>query len=187
MKVAPYYKEGNEIRLMLVGQDPTIRRNPERVKYVLMLDQPTGQLSRWLKGIFGAHHFQELTLYATNLVKCSFDKLPTTDERGASKFLQPYFQQCQGYLIEELRKFQPTILITLGEPAHEYFLTILDNGNDIGKSMKEAFTGSFFRARFRELEFDYSPCLHIQTFRVAETYGEKVSQFKKNLIRYFER
>jgi hypothetical protein len=68
LKVAPYYKEGNEIRLMLVGQDPTIRRNPERVKQVLMLDQPTGQLSRWLKGIFGARHaIDRASLHCLNI------------------------------------------------------------------------------------------------------------------------
>jgi hypothetical protein len=71
LRVAPYWKEGGEVRLMLIGQDPTIHKEPERVKHVLMLDEEDGQLSRWLSGLFGKRNFQAATLYATNLVKCS--------------------------------------------------------------------------------------------------------------------
>lgn len=42
LRVRPYLKEGDELRLMLIGQDPTISEKPERVEYVLMLDQERG-------------------------------------------------------------------------------------------------------------------------------------------------
>jgi hypothetical protein len=47
--------------------------------------------------------------------------------------------------------------------------------------MQTAFTGQFVLARLDGFEFDYSLCLHIQTFRVAETYGEGVVAFRRGL------
>ncbi len=50
--------------------------------------------------------------------------------------------------------------------------------------MKEAFTGHFVKARINGYEFDYSPCLHIQTFRLAVTYKDYVTVFKSSLFKY---
>ena len=51
--------------------------------------------------------------------------------------------------------------------------------------MQEAFTGNFKKVTIEQHEFDYSPCLHIKTYRVAEVYGEGVIKFKKGLANYF--
>lgn len=185
LQVAPYFKPGVGKRVMLIGQDPTIFKQPERVNQVLMLDQPNGQLSRWLKTLFGEETFSLLTVYATNLVKCSFAKPPSTMSEGGLKFLQPYFQNCKAYLSDELLSFGPDVVLTLGEPAHKLFISILDNRGDLPPSMQSAFTGQFIKARLGDLEFDYSPCLHIKTFRVAEVYGESVKKFKQGVSAYF--
>ena len=37
-----------------------------------------------------------------------------------------------------------------------------------------------------DFTFDYSPCLHIKNFRVAETYGDKVKLFKDEIRKYFK-
>lgn len=186
LRVIPHYKPGGNLRVMLIGQDPTITKGPERVKEVLMLNQPNGSLSRWLKEILGADHFHAATLYATNLVKCSFMKPPSHAVEGGFKFLKPYFDHCKEHLANELLSFQPNCVLTLGEPAHRLFITILDNHAELPETMQAAFTGQFLRAKFRGIEFDYSPCLHIQTFRVAETYGERVQKFKKGISAYFQ-
>ena len=185
LRVLPFYHPGGTPRLMLIGQDPTIRRHPERVKYVLMLDQPNGQLSRWLRELMGPENLESCTLYATNLVKCSFAQPPSDTRQGGLKFLGPYFDNCKGYLAEEIGAFQPTLVLTLGEPAHRLFISTLDKGDMIAQRMKDAFTGAFVRGRVGGVEFDYSPCLHIQGFRVAETYGSGVNRFKEGLSRYF--
>lgn len=185
LRVAPYYKQGSQLQVMLIGQDPTIFNQPERVREVLMLDEPKGQLTRWLKDIFGADNFHTLTIYATNLVKCSFAIPPSASAEGGLRFLKPYFDNCKYYLAEELLSFRPQCVLTLGEPAHKLFITILDNQNDFPNSMKAAFTGQFIRAKFKGVEFDYSPCLHIKTFRVAEVYGERVQRFKQGISTYF--
>lgn len=183
--VPSYFKEGGEPKLMLIGQDPTIRQQPDRVKQVLMLDDQNSQLSRWLREeVFGESNFSSMTLYATNLVKCSFDEPPS--RLGGLKFLRPYFANCKDHLAKEISRFQPTLLLTLGEAAHKLFITTLDNREDIEEDMKEAFTGRFIRAKLRGMEFDYSPCLHIKTFRVAETYGDKLKRFKRGLADYLK-
>jgi uracil-DNA glycosylase len=181
LKVAPYLREGTRFRLMLVGQDPTVRRRPERVKHVLMLDQPNGQLSRWLRGLFNPATFDRLTIYATNVVKCSFSKPPSDFEPGGLAFLTPYANTCRQHLVKELSAYQPDLVMTLGEPSHKVFRLMLDQPDVVGEEMKDAFTGSFVRASVDGFEFDYTPCLHIQTFRVAETYGQRVNSFKEGL------
>jgi uracil-DNA glycosylase len=167
---------------MLIGQDPTIRRKTERVKQALMLDQPNGQLSRWLKTLFGAKRFEALTLYATNLVKCTLGVVPSSATAGGLKFLRPYFENCRTYLAREIGQFKPDIVLALGEPAHILLAEQFNNRQHIPQSMKQAFTGQLFRAKLDDVEFDYSPCLHIQTFRVAETYGDGVKRFKAGLL-----
>lgn len=184
-RVRPYFKEGDALSVMLIGQDPTIYEKPERVQYVLMLDQERGALRRWLREeVFGRNYFDSLTLYATNMVKCAFREPPS--RLGGLKFLRPYFENCKQHLTEEISRFQPTLVLTLGEPAHKLFITTLDNRAGIEEDMKEAFTGRFIRAKLRGIEFDYSPCLHIKTFRVAETYGDKLKRFKRGLADYFK-
>lgn len=185
LHVSPYYRAGDKVRLMLIGQDPTIYKNPERVAYVLMLNQKNGQLSRWLEGLFGDANFQSLTLYATNLVKCSFTKPPSTTKQGGFNFIKRYFDNCRAYLNQEITMFKPTLVLTLGGSTHKLFISMLSNYSDIPEAMKEAFTGRLIKAKLEELEFDYSPCLHIKTFRVADVYGDKVRRFKEEMADYF--
>jgi uracil-DNA glycosylase len=185
LRVAPYLKENGGARLMLVGQDPTIFNDPERVKHVLMLDDANGQLSRWLRNLIGHQGFDSLTLYATNIVKCTFTTPPSTMREGGLKFLQQYFHNCRNYLIDEVAKFRPSCILTLGEPTHKLFVSLLDNRSEIPTTMQGAFTGQFIKAHLNGVEFDYSPCLHIKTFRVAEVYGENVKVFKDRIKEYF--
>lgn len=186
LRVAPYFKPGSTPRMMLIGQDPTIRKKPERVSQVLMLNEPHGQLSRWLKDLFGLENFETVTLYATNLVKCSFDTPPSNSSEGGLRFLKPYFECCHEHLEREILAFRPECVLTLGEPTHKLFVSKLDPPHTVPDTMQGAFTGHFIKAAMSGFEFDYSPCLHIQTFRVAEVYGESVRNFKKGFSSYFE-
>ena len=181
LKVEPYYRPGNKFKLMLIGQDPTIFNRPERVKKVLMLDEPKGQLKKWLSDLFGEKAFSSITIYATNLVKCTFKKPPSLIKGGGLRFLIPYFQNCRQYLGTELVEFKPDLVLTLGEASHKLFRTIMDNANEIKESMQKAFTGRTIKAHYNGIAFDYSPCLHIKTFRVAETYGRQIGEFKGSI------
>ncbi len=178
----PYHnKVTSSKRVMLIGQDPYIYRDPDRVKCVLMLDQEKGQLSRWLKDVLGEHSFQEVELYATNVVKCPVKREPSTSLKRVLSLLQPCFDNCKDYLIDEINNLKPTVVLTFGEPAHKLFTSILNNSDSFKDSMKKAFTGEFVKASVRTVSFQYSPCLHIKTYRVADTYGKKVEKFRYNL------
>jgi hypothetical protein len=52
LQVAPFFKQGLGVRVMFIGQDPTIFKQPERVQHGLMLDQERGQLTRWLQQVY---------------------------------------------------------------------------------------------------------------------------------------
>lgn len=178
----PYHsKVTSTRRAMLIGQDPYIYREPGRVECVLMLDQEKGQLSTWLKDVLGKPSFQEAELYATNVVKCPVKRESSTSLKRVLSLLQPCFDNCKNYLIKEITNFKPSIVVTFGEPAHKLFISILDNNYLFEDSMKKAFTGEFIKASVRNVSFQYSPCLHIKTYRVAETYGTQVDTFRYNL------
>jgi len=182
LTVEPFEKEGNSFKLMLVGQDPTIFNNPGRVEKVLMLNEKNGQLAKWLKRLFGEKQFTEFSIYATNLVKCTFPKPPSVYK--SKDFLKPYFDNCNTYLKAEIQNYKPNLLLSFGEPAHRMIITIFDNESLFNDKMQDAFTGQFFKAKINDFTFDYSPCLHIKTFRVAETYGNSVVKFKEELNRF---
>jgi len=185
LTVKPHYKTGSQTKIMLIGQDPTIFKDPDknRVKEVLMLDQENGQLKRWLRNFIGSKNFEQSEIYATNLIKCTFPTPPST--RGKEEVLAPYFDCCQQYLLKEIENYKPTVVLTLGEPAHKLFLTKVQSDEIIPTAMNKAFTGRFYRVKVNSIPFDYSPCLHIKTFRVAETYGDKVKTFKNGIEHYF--
>ena len=178
----PYHnKVTSNKRAMLIGQDPYIYRDPDRVECVLMLDQQNSQLSKWLNEVLGENSFNEVELYATNVVKCPVKRESSTSLKRVLNLLQPCFDYCKDYLVEEIGNFKPTIVLTFGEPAYKLFISILDNNDLFKDSMKKAFTGEFVNASVRTVSFQYSPCLHIKTYRVADTYGKKVEKFRYNL------
>jgi len=184
LQVKPYFHSTQETspRLMLIGQDPTISKYPERVRHALMLDDKNGQLFRWLVGILGRENFDSMTIYGTNVVKCTFDKPPSLQKDGGYKFLTPFFARCNAYILEELKCFRPDFVMTFGEPTHKLFRSVLEDPTAVPESMQSAFTGKFQNVKCRGLEFLYTPCLHIRTYRVAITYGETVREFNQALI-----
>jgi uracil-DNA glycosylase len=179
----PYLVENGNVRLMLIGQDPTIRSG-KGVNRVLDLDNAQGQLRRWLTDVFGESIFDTYTLYATNLVKCTLER-PPSESGNALKVLQTYFMYCKSYLLREISLFKPNFVLSFGEPVHELFCDTLSDAGDLTSSMKQDFTGGFVKVRIKDTSFLYSPCLHIRTFRIADTYGEKIKEFKTNIRQYF--
>ncbi len=179
----PFLIENGNAKLMLIGQDPTIR-NGKGVNRVLDLDNENGQLRRWLILVFGESIFDTYTLYATNLVKCTLDQ-PPSESSNPAKLLQVYFRHCQTYITREISLFKPDFVLSFGEPAHELFFEILSDSGDLTSLMRTDFTGTFNKVRVEKTTFLYSPCLNIRTFRIADTYGDKTREFKLNVKRYF--
>jgi hypothetical protein len=110
-----FHGEG-EIRLILLGQDPTVKnaRSRKRITTVLNLDKP-GRLRDYLCDICeGLGLNLEQHLYATNYLKNFFVKPPTQiEEIDIFEVFGPIWLPL---LHEELASFPQAPVITLGQP-----------------------------------------------------------------------
>jgi hypothetical protein len=114
--ILPFSRAENisDIKLVIIGQDPTVRRPESRrdIKVTLNLDKENS-LRTYLKTVCDILKINiEKELYATNLYKCFF-KIPPADDQT---ILTRHFKVWIDLLINELKAFDNPIFITLGEP-----------------------------------------------------------------------
>ena len=111
------------IRLIVIGQDPTVKNEAsrEKIKTVLNLDKPRGSLYRYLSQICdGLGLDLRQNVYATNFAKNFFIQPPTQIEEcnllnETSRYWLPLLQ-------EELSLFPDQPIVTLGEPLLKVLL-----------------------------------------------------------------
>jgi uracil-DNA glycosylase len=114
----PFYGSG-DIRLVIVGQDPTVANENTRKKVTtaLMLNGK-GHLTRFLSEVWTALGLSSENVYATNLCKNFFEKTPTqiekTDGVDVIGLAAPHWLPV---LRQELAWFPEALVITLGEPV----------------------------------------------------------------------
>jgi hypothetical protein len=104
----------SKIKLVFIGQDPTVRRKESRgeIKVTLNLDKENC-LKTYLKKICKILEIDlDRDVYATNLYKCFF-RFPPADDQT---ILTRQFKIWMDILINELSVFENSIFITLGEP-----------------------------------------------------------------------
>ncbi len=126
------YQGNGEIRLIVLGQDPTVKNpdNRKNIKMVLNLDKK-GVLKNYLSDICGSLSIDlQKNLYATNIYKNFFIQPPTTidDIDIFSEFLDDWLP----LLKDELAPFEQIPILSLGEPI----LAPLIKG-DIPKKVRE--------------------------------------------------
>ncbi len=118
----PIPKIGNgQIKIVIIGQDPTVRREKSRdkVKVVLNLDRQNS-LYRYLSSIVEKLGYDiEQNLYATNLLKCFYGVPPASIPNVVSQHT-PYWIEL---LKAELEQYPNAIVITLGEPVLKALVT----------------------------------------------------------------
>jgi len=109
LNTVPPFIGGSDIRLIVVGQDPTIRNQARRshIHTTLHLDQE-GSLRRYLSQICPIAH-----IYATNLFKYFYTIPPADTLDVLQRHLAPNIQ----LLIEELVAYPNAPIITLGKPV----------------------------------------------------------------------
>jgi len=103
-----------DIKLIIIGQDPTIRNQKARknIKVTLNLDKENS-LKAYLKTVCNILEVDiEKEVYATNLYKCFF-KIPPADDQT---ILTRHFKIWIDFLMQELSVFKNSFVITLGEP-----------------------------------------------------------------------
>lgn len=114
--ICPFSKaeKTSEIRLIFIGQDPTIRNKKSREKITVTLNlDKENSLKTYLKKVCDILQVDiEKEVYATNLYKCFFKHPPADDQT----ILTRQFKIWMDLLINELAVFKPSFVITLGEP-----------------------------------------------------------------------
>ncbi len=116
------YNPGGKIKLIVIGQDPTIVNKASRrnITTVLDLDKPA-KMQRYVFGVCEALEvdpFREL--YATNLFKNFFDTPPSYPSEVLNKFYGLWFP----ILREEVSMFPGVGIVTLGDNVLEFTLSI---------------------------------------------------------------
>lgn len=115
------YIEGNDIRLIVIGQDPTVQdvKSRRTIKTVLQLDKQNGQLFKYIERICNSLEFDILkNVYATNLWKCFYIAPPNSIKASNSiDILTKSLDLWLPLLKEELAHFPNAKIITLGEPV----------------------------------------------------------------------
>ena len=114
--ILPFSKadKTSKIKLVFIGQDPTVRREESRGEINVTLNLDKGNsLKTYLKKVCKTIEIDlEKEVYATNLYKCFF-KFPPADDQT---ILTRQFKIWMDLLINELSIFENAIFITLGEP-----------------------------------------------------------------------
>jgi uracil-DNA glycosylase len=105
------------IRLIVIGQDPTVKKEAsrEKINTVLNLDKPHGSLYKYLSQIcegLGLDLWQHV--YATNFAKNFFTKPPAQIKECNVLFESTHYWL--PLLQEELSLFPNRLIITLGQP-----------------------------------------------------------------------
>lgn len=108
-----------EIRLVVLGQDPTIQNAKYRsyIRTTLLLDQP-GHLKNYLQRICKGLGIElESNVYATNLLKNFFITPPDQIRKKHPEFSQQISSYWIPLLREEISVFPNIPILTLGEPV----------------------------------------------------------------------
>jgi uracil-DNA glycosylase len=117
------YRGEGEIKLIVLGQDPTIRDAIKRQKIDMVLNlNKRGSAGNYLSRIcldLGIERKQNI--YATNLFKNFFTSPPTGIEEV--NMFQELLDYWLPLLVEELAEFKSVPVITLGEPVLKILLT----------------------------------------------------------------
>ena len=113
------FRGSGEIRLIVLGQDPTVQ-DPEyrkKIKVTLLLNQP-GRLRTYLENICkGLDIGLEENIYATNLLKNFFTVPPDTMRKEDPLLFPKAADYWIPLLREEIEEFENVPVLPLGEPV----------------------------------------------------------------------
>ena len=159
--IIPPFVGQSKIKLIIIGQDPTIRKVERRnnIKYTLNLDK-NGRLKTYIEKICKHLDCSINNIYATNLFKY-FYTIPPADTLN---ILFKHVDKNLDLLKEELENFPDAKTITLGQPV----LQLLTYKNNIVRKYWDypnADTTQFSKclANDNKLGRDFYPFIHINS------------------------
>lgn len=114
----PPFRGSGDIKLIIIGQDPTIRNAQSRktISCTLNLDKK-GALRTYIETICTGLNITLDNVYATNLFKYFYTVPPANTPQILVNHLQPNLE----LLKEELSQYSNCTIITLGEPVLQLF------------------------------------------------------------------
>lgn len=183
---APYVGE-KEIKLIIIGQDPTVRNENSRkyVTTVLNLNKENGALFNYINEISESLNCDiHENVYATNLLKCFFTLPPASVKNLVSDQTHYWLP----LLLKEIALYPEAKIITLGEPLFKSLVSLgskkvnkywaycgntADNVNDF----------SFCKAKDNKLNRDIFPFPHQPTWKRNKFYGNYFSDYVQYVVR----
>lgn len=166
-----------DIRLVILGQDPTVEDMTTRqeITTVLMLDQKGSNLYQFLTGICTELGISlDENVYATNVCKNFFTAPPMKVE---AKLIGLSWPKWRPLLIEELARFPKAAIITLGKPILEVLVidpAVKDLKHYWGHVGHNAVAGhgeyQLVEVQHSTLGRPFFPLPHITSFRTKPLY-----------------
>ena len=185
LKAKPF--KGNNPRVMLVGQNPTLRVG--EASCVLELNNKKSPIFKFIvDDILNPVGLKLEDTYATNLVKCTFpnNQEPRYICNKAKKknikitvkdFYSPFFRNCSEHFEAEIREIKPKIIISFGVIPHQLIVEAFSL--DVEKAMKKAFS-KIYRVNLLGYEAYYAPCIRKKA-EVHKVLKELLPVFHNNL------
>jgi len=114
LPIIPPFRGNDKIKLIILGQDPTIKNEASRknIKYTLNLDKENA-LKTYLNRICIGLGMTIENVYATNMFKYFYSKPPAETLEVLINHLEPNLKLLQ----KELTEFDNIPIISLGEPV----------------------------------------------------------------------
>ena len=120
--VPPFNKDGKDVKLIIIGQDPTIKNVERRKKITTTLNlDKSGALRRYVEEICNGLNISLSNVYATNVFKYFYTIPPAQTFEVLEKHLSPNLV----LLEKELFNYPNCPIVSLGEPV----LNLLVNKN----------------------------------------------------------
>lgn len=144
LSVIPY-RITNNISLIILGQDPTVKNKKSRasIDYVLNLDK-LGSLRNYVTEICSGLGVAFENIYATNIFKYFYSNPPASTMHVLKAHLEENLQ----LLKQELSEFSRAKIITLGEPV----LQLLAGDNSMVKNFWGFEKGNKTNCNFKRCE-----------------------------------
>lgn len=185
-KIPNVYKGTGEIKLIILGQDPTIKNSNKRknVKMVLDLDKK-GSLRFYISGICKELKINlDENVYATNLLKNFFCDTPINLEKLYRKPIILKFSELWiEVLKKELEQYPNIPVLTLGEPI----LNVLVN-DEKSKKVRDywGYTSEWKKDKFADFNYIKAADNKLNTIIIPFPHQQSSSKefYKKQFHKY---
>ena len=162
----PPYKVSDEIKLIILGQDPTVKIPTSRknIKITLNMDKK-GTLRNYLSKICSGLGIAYENVYATNVIKYFYKEPPAK----TPNVLVAHLRTNLDLLVKELKDYKHIPIIALGQPVLQL---LTDSENEVKnywsynkKTKKTDGVFDYCKAKDNELVRDFFPFPHQPSLR----------------------